>query len=111
VLGRTDARSISGGYVYRGAAMPGFRGRYLFADFITRRVWSLQINVLPSGEATASGLVEHTTELGGTAVLGGMSGLGVDAAGELYIISYNGGSILKFLTGINTTPTGFRIIR
>jgi glucose/arabinose dehydrogenase len=111
VYGRSEGRSISGGYVYRGAAMPGFRGRYLFADFITGRVWSLQLNVMPSGEASASGLVEHTVELGGGSALGNMSGLGVDAAGELYIMSFSGGAILKVVTGIPTTPTGVKIIR
>ena len=63
-------RSITGGYVYRGAAFPALRGRYFFGDYATRRVWSLNLRVNAStGEAspsTAADLVEHTAELGGT---------------------------------------------
>ncbi len=38
-------RSITGGYVYRGAAFPAMRGRYFFGDYATRRVWSLNLHV------------------------------------------------------------------
>jgi glucose/arabinose dehydrogenase len=104
-------QSISGGFVYRGTAMPSDRGRYFFADFITRRVWSLALTVVPgTGEATASNLVEHTQELGGSGVLGNVSGFGVDAAGELYIINYSAGSILRLSRG-PATPANLRIIR
>jgi glucose/arabinose dehydrogenase len=104
-------QSISGGFVYRGAAMPPDRGRYFFADFVARRVWSIALTVVPAtGAATASNLVEHTQELGGAAVVGNVSGFGVDAAGELYIINYSGGSILRLSRG-PATPANLRIIR
>jgi glucose/arabinose dehydrogenase len=104
-------QSISGGYVYRGAAMPGDRGRYFFADFIARRVWSLALTVNPTtGEAASRDLVEHTQELGGPAAVGGVSGFGVDAAGELYFINYSGGSIHRLSRG-PATPANLRIIR
>jgi glucose/arabinose dehydrogenase len=106
-----DGNSISGGYVYRGAAMPGDRGRYFFADFIRQRVWSIALTVNPvSGEATASNLVEHTQELGGSSVVGNVSGFGIDAAGELYVINYSAGSILR-LARTPSAPTNLRIIR
>src|SRR5690606_31690546 len=35
--------SISGGYVYRGAAMCSYVGRYFYADYITGRVWSFEL--------------------------------------------------------------------
>ena len=41
--------------------------------------------------ARASDLREHTTELGGSAQLAGVSSFGVDASGELYIVSYSRG--------------------
>ena len=31
---RATGQSITGGYVYRGAALSGYRGRYFFADFV-----------------------------------------------------------------------------
>ena len=35
-------RTIIGGFVYRGASLPELFGHYIYADFVTSRVWSLQ---------------------------------------------------------------------
>jgi glucose/arabinose dehydrogenase len=111
---RNAGRSITGGYVYRGAAFPAMRGRYFFGDYATRRVWSLHLNVnATTGEAspsTTADLVEHTADLGGSTVLGGISGFGVDAAGELYIINHSAGTILR-VVGAPAAPTNVRITR
>jgi glucose/arabinose dehydrogenase len=110
--GRDFGRSITGGYVYRGNMLPGMRGRYFFADFATRRVASVLLSVHPSGEASASEFRDHTAELGGTGVVGGVSGFGVDAAGEIYILNYNTGTVLRLLPAAPPPPpAGLRIIR
>jgi glucose/arabinose dehydrogenase len=90
-------QSISGGHVYRGCALgPAYRSRYFFADFIQGRVWSLGLAIDPStGEAQKTNLIEHTAELGGNAMLGNISSFGLDAAGELYIVNYAAGTIVK----------------
>lgn len=94
----SSGQSISGGFVYRGAAAPAYRGRYFFADFVQGRVWSIALTIdAASGEAVASDLVEHTAELGGSGQLGNISSFGTDAAGELYVVSYSLGRILKIL--------------
>lgn len=109
--GHAEGQSISGGYVYRGASMPSDRGRYFFADFITRRIWSIALSVNPAtGDATAGDRVEHTQELGGSGAVGNVSGFGVDAAGELYFINYSAGSIHRLTRG-PSSPTNLRIIR
>lgn len=94
---RTVGRSITGGHVYRGTALgAASRGRYFFADFITGRVWSLALTVNPAtGEATASGLIDHTADLGGAPMVASLSSFGVDAAGELYLANYAAGTILR----------------
>ncbi|HSC27483.1 MAG TPA: PQQ-dependent sugar dehydrogenase, partial [Vicinamibacterales bacterium] len=102
--------SVTGGFVYRGAALPTMRGRYFFADFVARRVWSIALTVDAAGEATARDLIEHTQELGGSAVLGNVSSFGLDAAGELYIVNYSAGRVLK-LAKVPSTPANLRIIR
>jgi glucose/arabinose dehydrogenase len=83
--------SVTGGFVYRGSALGStYRGRYFFADFSLSRIWSIRLDVNPAtGEATAADLVEHSTELN---VGGGFlpSSFGLDASGELYIVSYSG---------------------
>jgi glucose/arabinose dehydrogenase len=107
----SQGSSITGGYVYRGTALgPGFRGRYFFADFIRSRVWSLALNVAGNGEATVSDVREHTAELGGVTELSNVASFGVDAEGELYIVSYGRGVILKLVSTL-TPPTNLRIIK
>ena len=94
-----EGRSITGGYVYRGTALtPTFKGRYFFADFVAGRVWSLGLSISPiTGEASATNLMEHTAELGGSPTLGLISSFGVDAQGELYVVSWSNGSVLRIL--------------
>jgi glucose/arabinose dehydrogenase len=101
-----DGVSITGGFVYRGTALgAAMRGRYFYAD-ITGRVWSLALTIHPAtGEATASDLREHTAELGGTATTGLVSSFGVDASGELYIVSLDRGVILRIGTASGPAMT------
>jgi glucose/arabinose dehydrogenase len=95
---RADGMSITGGYVYRGAALdPRFNGRYFFADFVAGRVYSIGIALDERQEARAVDLLELTEMLGGTGELGLISAFGVDAEAELYIVGYSRGRILKIV--------------
>jgi glucose/arabinose dehydrogenase len=111
--GRSVGQSITGGFVYRGNAVPALRGRYFFADYVQGRVWSLALTINPStGEAMASGLIDHTAELGGSPVLGNISSFGMDAGGELYVVNHTGGTIVQITGGgLPTAPANLRIIR
>jgi glucose/arabinose dehydrogenase len=92
-----DGVAITGGFVYRGLALgPQYRGRYFFADFGLGRVWSLGLRIgSGAGEASFVDQREHTSELGGTATLGAISSIGVDAGGELYLVNYSAGTIVR----------------
>jgi glucose/arabinose dehydrogenase len=107
--------SITGGYVYRGSGLgPDYQGRYFFADFVRGRVWSIGLIVdASSGEARASGLLEHTAQLGGTSTLGNVSSFGIDTAGEIYIVSYSRGIVFKLAGPLTAPPTPVnpRIVR
>jgi glucose/arabinose dehydrogenase len=95
---RTDGMSITGGYVYRGAALaPMFNGRYFFADFVDGRVYSIGINLDERQEARAVDVLELTNLLGGSNELGLISSFGVDPDAELYLVSYSRGRILKIV--------------
>jgi glucose/arabinose dehydrogenase len=112
--GRSQGQSISGGFVYRGTGLgPAYIGRYFFADFVSGRVWSIGLTVDNSGEATASALVEHTAELGGGGVLGNVSSFGVDSRGELFVLNYSSGVVLRIDNPAipPPAPTGLRIVR
>ena len=87
-------KSITGGFVYRGSALgAGYAGRYFFADIVKSRVWSLGLAIDASGEATSTDVAEHTGELGSGA--GMISSFGVDANGELHLVSYGAGAIYR----------------
>jgi glucose/arabinose dehydrogenase len=90
--------SITGGFVYRGTALgASYRGRYFYADFITGRIWSISMAAAGGGEVIASPPFDHTPELGGAAATGNVSAFGVDAAGEVYVVSYSSGRVLKIV--------------
>jgi glucose/arabinose dehydrogenase len=111
----TVGASITGGYVYRGTGLgSNYQGRYFFADFIRGRVWSIALAVdRVTGEARASGLLEHTSELGGTDQLGNVSSFGTDADGELFVVSYSRGIVFKLAGPLTAPPTPLnpRIVR
>jgi glucose/arabinose dehydrogenase len=109
--GHVPGGSVTGGYVYRGTALgDGFRGRYLFADFVTGRIWSLALSIEEGGDARALDLRDHTVELGSP---GSISSFGVDMDGELYMVAYSSGTVLRVLgpARVPPAPTGLRIIR
>ena len=111
--GRSDGISITGGFVYRGTRLgAAYRGRYFFADY-SGRVWSLALTVDAIGEAQASDRREHTAELGGSAVLGTISSFGVDADGELYLVSHSGGRIVRITAPLTAppVPSGLKIVK
>jgi hypothetical protein len=102
--------SVTGGYVYRGS-IAELRGRYFFADYVFRRVWSLALTINGStGEAAASDLRDHTAELSAAGALGGISSFGIDGDGDLYIVDHTRGMILK-VGREPRPPTNVRVIR
>ena len=82
-------KSITGGYVYRGKAIPELRGAYLYADYISGRVWALKYDVRK--EKVISNIEIKSS---GTPVMA--FGLGVD--GEIYytVGAASGRCIYKF---------------
>jgi glucose/arabinose dehydrogenase len=107
-------QSITGGFVYRGSALPStYRGRYFFADFVAGRVFSIGLTIDGGGEGHAAGLIEHTAELRASMPFGSVSSFGVDRDGELYLVSYTLGRIFKIigLAAAPPVPSGPRIVR
>lgn len=79
--GRDEGQSVVGGYVYRGEAIPDLQGAYLFAD---------------TYDATLRGLVADGRSVVATRDFGDVPGGQVasfaeDPAGELYVLSLDGG--------------------
>jgi len=77
--GRDEGVSVTGGYVYRGAARQDLTGWYVFGDYGSGTIWGLKqrgdgsselVTLLASGENLTS--------------------FGVDSEGELYVCTYEG---------------------
>lgn len=84
--------SITGGYVYRGCALPNLLGTYFYADFCTGTIRSFRY---VGGTVTEA--QDRTAQLTPSeGPIGSISSFGEDAAGELYIVSL-AGSIYKIV--------------
>lgn len=90
--GRSLGTSVTGGYVYRGSAIPGLVGSYLFSDYGSGRIWRLA----PDGGGFAA------EELLDTSLAIVSFGQGND--GELYVVDISGGGLHKIVPGSGGAP-------
>jgi glucose/arabinose dehydrogenase len=79
VHGRSEARSITGGYVYRGSAIPSLANTYVYGDFITGRVFAYRFQANPT----------RVDELAPPAGLN-ISSFGQGRDGEIYLLDHSG---------------------
>ncbi len=85
--------SITGGFVYRGKALPMLDGRYFYADYCTGLLRSLKWTNDPSSSTAAGWTREHwdwKPALDRKEILSQVSSFGVDHDGELYIVELTG---------------------
>jgi glucose/arabinose dehydrogenase len=74
--------SISGGYVYRGSAMPGLQGTYFYGDYCGGWVRSLK--------KRTGGVTKAFDPLAAPLLNDNVASFGEDAAGELYVVYASG---------------------
>lgn len=89
--------SITGGFVYRGASVPGLCGVYLFADYVTQRLWGLRYDgarVAAHRELIGTAFIDRVL---GRLRLGSLqiSSFGQDADLELYVAAHQSGRIFR----------------
>ena len=82
--GRSIGQSITGGYIYRGSAIPSLVGTYIYSDFYPGPIWGLSD---PAGTSPTNTSLLPTTNY--------ISSFAEDASGELYILSFGDGQILR----------------
>jgi glucose/arabinose dehydrogenase len=75
-----EGRSVIGGYVYRGSAIPALRGAYLYTDFYNSRIVAL----VREGDRIVDRRVIHDG-------VEGTASFGEGPDGELYVLSLAGG--------------------
>jgi glucose/arabinose dehydrogenase len=78
--------SITGGYVYRGKAVPAARGRYFYGDYCQGTIWSLRV---------VNGKLREVRRE--PFKVSNLSSFGEGAAGELYAVGL-GGELYKLVS-------------
>ncbi|HEY7599076.1 MAG TPA: PQQ-dependent sugar dehydrogenase, partial [Candidatus Limnocylindrales bacterium] len=74
--------SVTGGYVYRGAAVPALVGSYLYSDYCSGTLWALDAaTAIATGSADPVVLLETDRRV---------TGFGEDEAGEVYLVTAEG---------------------
>ncbi len=91
--GREEGGSITGGFVYTGNSVGQLKGRYLFGDFMSGRIWALE---LPA-DSKAGPKASKVHSLGKWPVL--ISTFGRDNSGEVYVGDYAKGVVYKITVG------------
>ncbi len=76
--------SITGGYVYRGRAMPALDGVFIYGDYCSGRIWGL----FRVGQDKPVARLMLDTEFD-------ISAFGQDGDGEVYVVDHGGGGIYR----------------
>jgi hypothetical protein len=90
--GHGSGCSITGGYVYRGSAIPELQGTYFYSDYCTAITWSVKYEGSPVVPTV------RTSELapGDGQTINSITSYGEDASGEVYIVD-QGGEVFKIV--------------
>jgi glucose/arabinose dehydrogenase len=83
-------KSITGGSVYRGKALPELEGHYVYADYVTSKIWALKYDD-KAGRVTANRPIKDPAKP--------VLSFGEDEQGELYflVVAPNGRGIYRFV--------------
>ncbi len=84
VYGHSQGCAVTGGYAYRGSAVPALAGRYVFGDYCSGTIWTIARKAAkPATKSTLLSAPFHITAFG------------EDEAGELYVVGA-GGTVYRF---------------
>lgn len=87
---QVDGRSVIGGYVYRGSAIPNLGGTYFYADFFSDWIRSFRL--------VGGAVTDQRDWTGSVGSVNSVAGFGEDGSGELYVVSI-AGSVFKIAPG------------
>lgn len=83
----TDGLAVIGGFVYRGTAIPQLVGTYLYADYVTAKIWAL-FRDPKTGTPTPTVIATAPSRI---------TSFGQGADGEVYVTQYQAGTIAKLI--------------
>ncbi len=93
---RSEGISVTGGYVYRGSKFPALAGRFVYGDFGTGNIWSVD----GLGETKGTLLTPSNLKI---------SSFGQDSDGEIYVVDYASGTVKQLIAAGDDTsaPASF----
>lgn len=95
-----NSRSITGGVVYRGKAVPDFVGTYVYGDYEKQELWALSFDV-----ATGAAKTTQLNDQGGPAA--NWVSFAEDVDGEVYAVALNQGTAWKLVPAAGGQPSAF----
>ena len=81
--------SVTGGYVYRGSAVPGLVGSYIYGDYCSGKIRGLPFYSIPGSPAVTLLDTNHS-----------ISSFARDNQGEIYLTDLSGGKIYRIVPSI-----------
>ncbi len=86
---------VTGGYVYRGTAIPALTGTYVFGDFGSGRVWTLTRDAQGQWSRSANPVLTMSAS--------NLSSFGQTQDGELYVVRYASGEVARIREAAGAT--------
>jgi len=86
---RSEGSSVTGGFVYRGLAIPDLVGRYVFGDFVQGKIWNIAASTSPTLPIT-----------GGLDTTLNISSFGEGDDRELYVVDFTGGRLYRLVGNV-----------
>ena len=120
-----DGRAISSGFVYRGHDFPRLQGKFIFGDIVNGRIFYSEVEDLIAAHdhdpgttapihelqliynGSAMDLIDIVSETLGTLIDRTDLRLGMDAAGELYIMTKQDGYIRRLVNPVQPGDVNF----
>jgi len=90
---RVNGCSVTGGYVCRGEDYPSLYGKYLYADYCSGKMWTIE--QLPGGGISNGLVYDHTNNA--------LTAFGEDAQGGLYFADASASAIFRILDTCSLT--------
>lgn len=88
--GPRQGNSITGGYVYRGP-VEALQGQYFFGDFVTGNLWSILVRDISLNTIGSDQFILRRADFTpNQGAIGNIASFGVDQAGNLYIVDFDG---------------------
>jgi glucose/arabinose dehydrogenase len=83
-------QAVTGGHVYRGTAIPGLVGRYVFGDYSSQLIWNIATDTPPTRTMTAADGWDSDANV---------TSFTEDTNGELYIVDVRTAAIYRLVAG------------